>query len=207
MGNLKSGKRKKPRGRNATGLTFQGIKSCLLRTKSDDCCCFQSKPCFGELMRLQAPHGNHKEILIRRPDCHSIYILEKLGGKKIKKFGALSANRMQKTTHSNESREKYSIHCIYNLHTKSIGTVSVIPTTLPLTFQAHIHTLTPRPALKQRFFLFPVPVTMVTSNVQLGPVCASSTFRLQSPFFQSLKLDCFSNGHMQCSAYRREFSC
>lgn len=55
---------KKKRGRNATGLTFQGIKPCLLRTKSNVCCWLESKECFGELMWLRAPHSDNKKILI-----------------------------------------------------------------------------------------------------------------------------------------------
>lgn len=52
---------KKQRGRNATGLTFQGIKSCLERTKSDVGCWFQSKECFRELRWLHALHSNNKK--------------------------------------------------------------------------------------------------------------------------------------------------
>lgn len=76
---------KKQRGRNATGLTFQGIKSCLLRTKSDVCCWFQSKDCFGELMWLRALRSDNKKILILSLDHYSISILENW-----KKFWGLS---------------------------------------------------------------------------------------------------------------------
>ena len=56
---------------------------------------------------------------------------------------------------------------------------------LSLSFPHHTHTHTHQGLPLSTDFSFPVAVTMVTSNVRLGPVCASSTFLLQSPFFKA----------------------
>lgn len=79
-------------GRNSIGLTFRGVKSCLLRTKSAARRWFQSKGCFGELMWLHALHSDNKKILILFLGRYSICI------RRAQRHSEVRLNKAQKTT-------------------------------------------------------------------------------------------------------------
>lgn len=104
--------------------------------------------------------------------------------KKTKKSYSLSEQSIE-TLHQHPKRNRHSIQCVLKSTHKSINTLHHWT---PLRC-CHSSSHTPHRGLPLSTDIsFPFAVTMVTPNVRLGPVFASSTFLLQrSPFFSKPK--------------------